>query len=211
MWEGIFAITRILTAIITGILGPFAIWWVKERYSDENSEDSKSINEEVKFSQDIRDELESIRKEVDGGRVWISQFHNGGKILNLSRKASMKRISVTHEVTAPGVSRERRKLNDILVSFFSEIIEKLLEKEHVCFKNKNNELQPEVEIIFQERGNEKMHLFAMKDIEGVLIGIMGIDFTTAGKELSEEEIQYLKVKANLLAGYVIHGQVQKQE
>lgn len=211
MWEGIFAITRILTAIITGILGPFAIWWVKERYSDENNEGSKSINEEVKFSQDIRDELESIRKEVDGGRVWISQFHNGGKILNLSRKASMKRISVTHEVTAPGVSRERRKLNDILVSFFSEIIEELLKKEHVCFENKNNKLQPEVEIIFQERGNEKMHLFAMKDIEGVLIGIMGIDFTTTGKKLSEEEIQYLKVKANLLAGYVIHGQVQKQE
>jgi hypothetical protein len=209
MWEGIFAVTRILTAIITGVLGPFLIWWVKERYQDEEKENiKKSINEEVQFAQEIQDELESIRKEIEGDRVWIAQFHNGGKILNLPREASMKRISVTHEATASGVSKERRKLNDILVSFFSETINILLREEQVCFHSKDENLEPEIRLIIRERANEKMHLFAMRDIDGELIGIMGVDFVSGEKGLTDQEVQYLTVKANLLAGYVIHGQVE---
>jgi hypothetical protein len=213
MWEGLFAITRILTAIITGILGPFIIWWIKEEYGEEKRENevNKTISEEVKFAQDINEELGSIRNEIDGDRVWIAQFHNGGKILNLPRKASMKRISVTHEVTAPGVSKERRKLNDILVSFFSEIINTLIRTDHVVYNDEDDDLEPEIKLIFRERGNEQMHLFAMRDIDGVLIGIMGADFTDKKKYLSQQEVQYLKVKANLLAGYVIHGQVKQNQ
>ena len=212
MWEGIFAITRILTAVITGVLGPFIIWWIKEEFKEEKKSDQKdAVTEEAQFSQDISEELESIRKEIDADRVWIAQFHNGGKILNLPRKASMKRISVTQEVTAPGISKERRKLNDILVSFFSEIINTLIRNEHVVYESGEEDLEPEIELIFRERGNEQMHLFAMRDIDGVLIGIMGADFTEYKQNLNNQEIQYLKVKANLLAGYVSHGKVDSTE
>lgn len=216
MWEGLFAITRILTAIISGILGPFIIWWVKEEYGDDEEEEKeretrKTINEEIQFAQGISEELETIRKEIGGDRVWIAQFHNGGKILNLPREASIKRISVTQEVTAPGISKERRKINGVLVSFFSEIINTLMRNEHVVYENGEEDLEPEVELIFRERGNEKMHLFAMRDIDGVLIGIMGADFTEHKDNLNDQEIHYLKVKANLLAGYVSHGKVDSTE
>ena len=46
-----------------------------------------------------------------------------------------------------------------------------------------------------------MHLFSMKDIDNILIGVMGIDYTRDDKELSNEEIQYLNSRASLLAGY----------
>lgn len=209
MWEGIYAISRIITAIITGVLGPIILWWAKEKYEDSPEEDpsKRTVTEEIQFAQNISQELESIRKEISSDRIWIAQFHNGGQILNAGRKSSMKKISITHEVTDKGVSKEKYKIDGVLVSFFSEMIDSIITKEHISYRDDTEGMDPEVKLLLRERGTEQMEMFAMKNIDGVLIGIMGADFTSSGRELHEKEIQYLKVKANLLAGYIINGQV----
>lgn len=119
----------------------------------------------------------------------------------------MKKISITHEVTDKGVSKEKYKIDGVLVSFFSEMIDSIITKEHISYRDDTKGMDPEVKLLLRERGTEQMEMFAMKNIDGVLIGIMGADFTSSGRELHEKEIQYLKVKANLLAGYIINGQV----
>ena len=210
MWEGMFAIIRIITAIITGVIGPFIIWWLKENYGDEEEETSdgeRTVTEEIEFAEQIFNELRSIQEEIGCDRVWISQFHNGGKILKSGYNTSMKKISITHEVTGRGISKEKYKINGILVSFFSKMLKKIIDKEHVGYDCNNDDIDPEVRLLLRERWTKHMDIFAMKNIDGVLIGIMGIDFTTANRNLTEQEIQYLKVKASLLAGYMVHGNV----
>ena len=208
MWEGVYAIVRIITAIITGVLGPFIIWWLKEKYEDDEetpSEENRTVTEEVEFTKQISGELRSVREEIGSDRVWVSQFHNGGKILRSGANTSMKKISITHEVTGRAISKEKYKINGILVTFFSNMIKKVIDEEHVSYDCTNDEIDPEVQLLLRERGTKHMDMFAMKNIDGVLIGIMGVDFTTGDEKLSKQEIQYLKVKANLLAGYLVHG------
>lgn len=217
MFEGFFAITRVVTAIITGVLGPFFIWWLKEKYSNEDEtvgnsekEQQRTLNEEIQFAQNISAELESVRKGLEADRCWIAQFHNGGKFLNSVRDASMKKLSVTHEITAPGVSKEQRTFSDVLVSFFSGMIGNLIKNEHVKYTGDQVDVDPEVKLLFRQRGTEEMHLFAMRNIDGVLIGMLCIDYTTKERGISEEERQYLITKASLLAGYVFYGKVERE-
>jgi len=214
MFEGIFAITRVVAAIITGVLGPFFIWWLKERYSsedetvDDSGEQRRTLDEEVEFAQNISAELEEVREELGADRCWIAQFHNGGKFLNSVRDASMKKISVTHEITAPGVSKEQHRFSDVLVSFFSEMIGNLIKEDYITYSGGQMNVDPEVELLFRQRGTEQMHLFAMRNIDGVLIGMLGVDYTAKEREMTEQERQYLIAKASLLAGYVFYVEVE---
>lgn len=206
--EGITAIVQLFGAFLTGVVGPIVIWWLKNYYKsddEEVEEEEETIDGSVEFAQNISEELEQIRKEISADRVWIAQFHNGGKLLGSVRNASMKRISIVHEVTGAGVSKEERNFSEILVSLFSKMISRIMEEEYVRYTNDSIEVDPEAKVLFRQRGTQAMHLFAMRNINGVLIGIMGIDYVESERELDEDEIQYLKAKANLLAGYIFYG------
>jgi hypothetical protein len=209
MWE---AIAIILAALISGVVGPFVIWQYKEsQREEEEAEKRETINDEVEFAQDLTKEIEKIRREVEADRVWIAQFHNGGRLLSSLRNTSMKRVSVTHEVVGAGVSREQNTFSGMLVSFFSDMISRLIEEDHTEYSEENVEEEPEVELLFRQRGTEKMNLLAMRNIEGVLIGILGVEYVEDPRSLSEEERQYLSAKASLLAGYIFYGITQKTE
>lgn len=210
MWEGIFAITRIITAIITGIAGPFMVWWLKEVYYS----DGKNVeedNDKIEIEENIKSELEQIRQEISADRIWVAQFHNGGNLLDSVRDASMKKLSITYERTGAGVSEERDKVSNVLVSFFTEMIGRIISEDYVKYGNGEVDVDPEVELLFRQRGTKKMHLFAMRDIDGMLIGIMGVDYVDENYDLDKEEIQYLDAKASLLAGYIFYRKVKQKE
>jgi hypothetical protein len=205
MWE---PIAIVMAALISGVVGPLIIWHYKESQTNEQNKD-RSVDDEVKFSRNLTKELEKIRKEVKADRIWIAQFHNGGRFLGSLQMDSMKRISVTHEVVAAGVSREQSSLSGVLVSFFSEMINDLLNEDHKHYTQEHVKNDPEIELLFRQRGTEKMHVLAMRDIEGTLIGILGVDYVENPPDLSDEETQYLGAKAKLLAGYIFYGITQK--
>lgn len=206
--QGIIAIIQLVGAFVSGVAGPILVWWLKEHYSDDEEENAKStLNEEVEFAQNISDELEDIREDVKADRVWVAQFHNGGQFLESIQDTSMKRLSVTHEVTNAGVSKEQHTFSGVLVSFFSKMIGKLMQTDYINYTEEHVEVDPEVELLFRQRGTECMHLFAMRNIDGVLIGMMGVDYLDREEELETDEVQYLKAKASLLAGYIFYGHV----
>lgn len=212
MWETISAIAPIIAAFITGIAGPVFLWWIKESRNDEteksNTKKDFSVNEEVKFAKSIKNRLEEIRRGLDSDRVWIAQFHNGGRFLN-SQNESMKRLSVTYEVTGPGISKEQNTFSEVLVSFFSEMVENVIEKNHIYYNEENIEEFPEVEVFFRQRGTESMHLLAVRNIDETLIGILGVEYISNGRKLTEDELQYLKAKSNLIGGYIFYKEVHE--
>ena len=199
------AILKIVSAIVSGVVAPFALWWLKEVYrgeKKEKTEEEPSVTEEEKdWERQIENELENIRKETEASRVWIAEFHNGGKYIASVQNSSMKKMSIRYEVVDAGVSEEKQMVTNVLVSFFSEMVRKIIEDDYVKYEGGETDVDPEVELLFRQRGTEKMHLFSMKDIDNILIGVMGIDYTRDDKELSNEEIQYLNSRASLLAGY----------
>jgi hypothetical protein len=207
MWE---AIAVVVAGLISGLIGPILLYRYKESRKENDSSGDQTVNEEVRFAQDLNKEIDKIREEVEADRIWIAQFHNGGKLLSSIRNTSMKRISVTHEAVGAGVSREQNTFSGMLVTFFSDMIGRLLNKDYINYTGDIANSDPEIELLFRQRGTEEMHLLAMRNIEGVLIGILGVDYVDDPRNLSEEEVQYLIAKASLLAGYIFYGNIQKQ-
>ena len=206
MWETA-AILKLVSAIVSGIVAPLFVWYVKEYYKkkEEPAETKQEKSPQQYRNEKIEEEIERIRKEIQAGRIWIAQFHNGGRYIGSVKQASMKKMSINYEATARGVSREEDKITNVLVSFFSEMIANIINEDHVKYVGGEMDVDPEVELLFRQRGTNVMHLFSMKDIDDVLIGIMGIDYKNEDQKLSEEEIQYLNVKASLLAGYLYYA------
>jgi len=207
MWE---AIAVVVAGLVSGLIGPILVYRYKESRKEKEPSEDQTVNEEVRFAQDLNGEIDKIRKEVEADRIWIAQFHNGGKLLSSIRNTSMKRISVTHEAVGAGVSREQNTFSGMLVTFFSDMIGRLLNKDYINYTGDIANSDPEIELLFRQRGTEEMHLLAMRNIEGVLIGILGVDYVDDPRNLSEEEVQYLIAKASLLAGYIFYGNIQKQ-
>jgi len=212
MWETISDVIPIIAALITGVAGPIVVWWLKEsQNSNEIPEEPQrdfSVDEEVEFARSVKNQLEEVREGLGADRVWIAQFHNGGRFLN-SREDSMKRISVTYEVTGPGVSREQNTFSEILVSFFSEMIEKIIEDGHTYYDEENINEYPEVKVLFRQRGTEAMHLLAVRNIDGMLTGMLGVEHVNEGRELNESELQYLKAKTDLIGASIFYGEVHE--
>ena len=61
----------------------------------------------------IHETLTELRTRSDGARAQICMFHNGGEFLD---GISMKKLSMSHESLANGISSELNKKQDILLS-----------------------------------------------------------------------------------------------
>lgn len=198
-------------AVLTGLVFPFIVYWARGKFKDDDKEGKDSINEEVEFSQGVTKQLEDIRELVDADRAWIAQFHNGKKYIHSVGDASMKRISVTHEAAGPGVSKEQHRFSDILVSFFAETLDAMASngREHISCHHDSDDLNPELEVLLRQRGDESIHLFSMRNIDGDLIGLLGIDYNKR-TELEEDQRAFLNVKSSLLAGYIYYGKLREE-
>lgn len=206
MWETA-AILKLVSVIVSGIFAPLLVWYIKEHFKEkgDSGETQTEKSPQQYRNEKVEEEIERIRKEIQADRIWIAQFHNGGRYIGSVDRASMKKMSIKHEATARGVSREEDKITNVLVSFFSEMVANIISEDYVKYVGGAMDVDPEVELLFRQRGTSVMHIFSMKDIDDVLIGIMGIDYKSEDQKLSEEEIQYLNVKASLLAGYLYYA------
>ena len=88
----------VLVALITALLGPIALIWIKKKLSKPKDELKIELNEIEK----INAEMEEMLDYLECDRVWVTQIHNGGHFLHSNK--SMQKFSVVYEVDAPGVS-----------------------------------------------------------------------------------------------------------
>ena len=88
----------IIVAVITAVLGPTIVEIVKSRLRKKVTIDP--IKNEVVQSATILDELDDIRITLEGDRVWVKMYHNGGHFL-LTNK-SIQKFSVMYESCSRG-------------------------------------------------------------------------------------------------------------
>jgi hypothetical protein len=81
MMETLPMITTILVALLTAVIGPIAVEWAKRKFTP-NIKPDDVLQEAIEYNDIIDQQLEQIIEYLDCGRVWISQFHNGGAFLS---------------------------------------------------------------------------------------------------------------------------------
>jgi len=190
----------IIVAVITAVLGPTIVEIVKSRLRKKVTIDP--IKNEVVQSATILDELDDIRITLEGDRVWVKMYHNGGHFL-LTNK-SIQKFSVMYESCSPGVSNVGHIFSNIPISLYQRSTHQLMNEGHLYISDFND---PKVATYglkgaAESTGTVSTYAIALHDIgSNKCIGTIGIDYLKKNK-LNKKELILLNQRAERIGGYL---------
>ena len=193
-------LSAVLVAVISTLLGPSIVEYVKVRISSKAPADP--IKNELEYSCIINDELEAIRETLEADRCWISMFHNGGHYLHGNK--SMQKFSIMFETTAPGVAGVGMIFKNIPVSLFSKSVEEIIRNKHIYIKDYQNPKNATFGLkdAATASGTRSSYAIGLFDlITGQCIGTMGVDYLDS-LELQSDQVSYLNEKAHMISGFL---------
>ena len=88
------AITTIIVAFITAVLGPILVEWVKSLLN-KKEEKVSTVKEAIDLNELVDKQLDQIMEELECDRIWIAQFHNGGHFYPTGK--SITKCSIMYE------------------------------------------------------------------------------------------------------------------
>lgn len=188
----------VLVALITALLGPIALIWIKKKMSKPKDELKIELNEIEK----INSEMEDILEHLECDRVWVTQIHNGGHFLHSNK--SMQKFSVVYEVDAAGVSPVSRVFYNIPISLYSRFFIEIMRVKFIGICDYDD---PTVATYGLKNGAEatgakSSYISGLFDFgTGKLMGCIGIDFMEP-KHIDDNKTEYFRVKSERLAGYL---------
>jgi len=194
--------TEIIAAFLTGILGPLLVQFYINRTKKIKEKNTDPIAEQCALYSQIDTKLEKIRETYKADRVWITQFHNGGYFYPSGK--SIQKFSMFYEVLTLNTESVKMIFQNIPVSLFSRSTNYLLENTHLAifdFKNENiNDLG--LKYTAAETNTKGGYYFAIKNIDGKFIGVLGLDYCKKKVILDTEQITALNVEAGVFSGYL---------
>ena len=201
----------ILIAFLTGIVGPAIITYIKyflslKKIKDINRRRS-DFNITIDTQQKINDTLNDLQSKHGLDRIWIAQFHNGGNFYPGNK--SMKKMSATFESTKPGVSTDFMKLQNLPVSFFSSVLQRMNENQSGVIIETDETNDNAFKDFWLHRGVVRSYMFPIICLEGDFIGVLGVDFNSNSGNLSDELYRELENESRILAGYVAIVSIEK--
>jgi hypothetical protein len=201
----------ILIAFLTGIVGPATVTYIKYFLSLKKIKDinkrRNDFNITIDTQQKINDTLNDLQSKYDLDRIWIAQFHNGGNFYPGNK--SMKKMSATFESTKPGVSTDFMKLQNLPVSFFSSVLQRMNENQSGVIIETDETNDNAFKDFWLHRGVVRSYMFPIICLEGDFIGVLGVDFNNKSGSLSDELYRELENESRILSGYVAIVSIEK--
>ena len=193
-------IGMVLVAVITALIGPAVLEYIKVKLSKPISKDI--VKDDIERNLVIFDEISEIRDMVDGDRIWISQFHNGGHFLHTNK--SIQKFSITYEDVKPGVSSIIHLFTDIPLSLYSRSMNYIMENKHLWIPDFKDETIATygLKSAAEATGTNASYVIGLFDIvTDKCIGTMGVDYREK-KKLTQTQKDFLMERGSRLAGYL---------
>ena len=118
--------TTIIIALITAVIGPVIVEWVKSKLKKEEIKESP-VKEAIDLNELVDSQLEQLMDELGCDRIWIGQFHNGGHFYPTGK--SIQKFSIFYEKLSPEISAIQHIFQQIPVSLFPKALSKLYKDE----------------------------------------------------------------------------------
>ena len=188
----------VLVALITALLGPIALIWIKKKLLKPKDELKIELNEIEK----INSEMEEMLDYLECDRVWVTQIHNGGHFLHSNK--SMQKFSVVYEVDAPGVSPVSKIFTNIPISLYSRFFIEIMRVRFIgiCNYDDSTVATYGLKTGAEATGAKASYISGLFDFgTGKLMGSIGIDFMEP-KHIDDDKVEYFRVKSERLAGYL---------
>ena len=203
-------VAAIITALITSIIGPAILEWLKLKFFNKKAQDQ--LADAIQKDEKIDLQMEQLMEELQCDRICLSQFHNGGNFYPTGK--SIKKFSVFYERTTIKAPSVKETFQNIPVSLFPKIFS-LLYKEGEIAVPKTSENQIDCGL-FPVNGKKyktkSFYLLSIHDLNNNFIGVLSVSYYTKEHTLTLDEwivirqkigaigsllTDYLKVKSNL--------------
>tara|TARA_B110000483_G_scaffold34184_1_gene41649 strand:+ start:403 stop:1008 length:606 start_codon:yes stop_codon:yes gene_type:complete len=193
---------EIIGAFLTGVVGPVLYLVVQKYLLKEKNKSRDIVKENITSVSLISDELEQIREEFKGDRVWIAQFHNGGNFYPTGK--SIQKFSIFYEVNKAGVSSIAHTFSNIPCSLYPKAFEHMMGGKGIFI---NDYRDPKVATYglkgaAESVGTKATYLVPLFTLDEKYIGNIGVDFVSKKKRLTKDEWEHLQIKAGRIAGYI---------
>lgn len=198
-------IVTIIVALITAVIGPAALEYVKSYLKKKESEEDP-IYEEMESDILINEQIQFLLEEIDCDRVWVMQFHNGGHFYTSG--VSIKKFSFFYEVTGTGIAPVRDRFQNVPTSFFSKAVKEIADNDELCVNDMSDETQRSYGLrdVAEATGSQSIFIAALKTPSGKLHGAIGVDFVKEPNTFTEDHKDSIRQAANYVSGIlrVIH-------
>jgi len=195
---------ELLGAFLTGVVGPILYLIIDKMMKKRNDSKRDKVKENIKNTCIIEEELDEIREEFNGDRVWITQFHNGGNFYPTGK--SIQKFSVFYEVTKAGISSVSHTFNNIPTSLYPKAFNHMLNDDQKgIFIPDYNDVKVAtwgLKGAAESVGTKSSYVIPLFTLDSKFIGSLGMDYVTKKKRITKDEWEHLQIKANRIAGFL---------
>lgn len=193
---------ELIGAFLTGIVGPILYLLIQKYLLKEKNKNRDTVKEAIVDIAIVNNEIEEIREEFKGDRVWISQFHNGGNFYPTGK--SIQKFSIFYEVAKIGISSVAHTFNNIPCSLYPRAFEHMMDGNGLFI---NDYSDPKVATYGLKEaaksvGTKSAYLVPLFTLDEKYLGCIGIDFVSKKKRLTKDEWEHFQIKAGRIAGYL---------
>jgi hypothetical protein len=114
----------------------------------------------------------------------------------------MKKMSITFESTAPGISTELMSMQNMPVSFFSTALQKLNNTNERVVIDVYNEADHALRAFWETKGVHTVYMYPIKSLENLFIGVLCVDFVNRDAFLGDSVQKEIERESSLLSGYI---------
>lgn len=187
-------IVPIAVALITAVLGPMALEWLKNKFSKKPQD---TLGEAIKLNEIVDEQLEDISIELGCNRIWVAQFHNGGHFYPTGK--SIQKFSIFYEKITPNIPSLLETFQNIPVSLFPKLLSKLHEHDEIHVnKYDTNREDFGLHSLANDLNTKSMYIFKIKDLNDQFIAILGMSFIESEHKLTHGEENFIKQKVGVM-------------
>ena len=190
----------VVIALITSVLGPVLLEWVKAKVDKKKSD---PLPDAIKYNEQIEHQLDLMLDELDCDQIFIAQFHNGGHFYPTGK--SIQKFSIFYEVLNPNIESVKNIYQNIPVSLFNKPLSELYEHGEVIIEDAES---TNSYLLNTTTGGKckSIYLLSLTDLDGRIIGVMGIHYIEKKHKIVKDEWIYIRQKTgaigNIMSNYL---------
>ena len=187
-------LTTIIVALITAVVGPIIVNWVKLKM--EKKSQITPMREALEASTLVDNQLDTILNELECDRVWLQQFHNGGHFYPTGK--SIQKFSIFYEKATPDLPHLQHTFQNIPVSLFPRVLSKIYKDTELAIDDVSTaEDTYGLEYMTTQFGTKSVCMLGLYSLDDHLIGVLGISFKKA-HHLKRDEWVLIRQKAGVI-------------
>ena len=187
-------ITTIAVALITAVIGPAVLEWVRLKFNKQPSKQAL-MKEAIDLNELVDYQLDNMMDILECDRIWIAQFHNGGHFYPTGK--SIQKFSLFYEKVSPNTQSIQHIFQNIPVSLFPKALSKLYKDGELGILNYDTHENYDLHSFACDYGTKSFYMLAIDDLDDHFIGVIGIAFNKEHK-LSKEEWIFIRQKVGAI-------------